>query len=170
MATIDGQDIRDRGIAGELLLRHATRIRGSQAERQIGSIAGFRLCVSDNLFRGPDIVIKGAGAYTANVTDTALGTIRSVEHTIHHLDETAANLAQNLTDTRKRLADTQAQVEAPFEYAERIASLARRQQQIEDELDLNKSQAPSGLDGKPDEAPSVGDSPTPLEAESQGLS
>jgi N12 class adenine-specific DNA methylase len=157
MATIDGQDVRDRGIAGELLLRHATRIRGSRAERQVGSIAGFRLFVSDNLFRGPDIVIKGAGAYTANVTETALGTIRSVEHTLQHLDETAANLVQNITDTRKRLADTQAQVQAPFEYAGRIAALARRQQEIEGSLDLNKSQAPSGLDGKADEGATEGE-------------
>ena len=166
VATIDGKDIRDRGIAGELLLRNAGRIRGSQSERQVGSIAGFRLFVSDNLFRGPEIVIKGAGAYTANVTDTALGTIRSVEYTIQHLDETAANLAQNITDSGKRLADTKAQVETPFEYAERMASLARRQQEIEDELDLTKSQVPSGLDGKPDEAPTEDDAqatPEPVE-------
>jgi hypothetical protein len=158
-AAIDGQDIRDRGIAGELLLRHAGRIRGSQAERQVGSIAGFNLFVSDNLLRGPEIVLKGAGAYTARVTDTALGTIQSVEHTIQHLDETAANLARNITDTRKRLADTQAQAGAPFEYAERLATLARRQQEIEDQLDLTKGQAPSGFDGKPEEAPAGSEMP-----------
>lgn len=159
VATIDAQDIRDRGIAGELLLRHAGRIRGSQAERQVGSIAGFRLFVSDNLLRGPEIVVKGVGTYTANVTETALGTIRSVEHTIQHLDETAANLASNLADTRKRLTDTQTQIQAPFEYAERLAFLARRQQEIEDELDLTKSQVSSGLDGKPDEPSSESDVP-----------
>ena len=169
LATIDGQNIRDRGIAGELILRHAQRVRGSQAERLVGSIAGFRLIVSDNVFRGPEIVIKGAGTYTANVTDTALGTIRSVEHTIQHLDETAANIGRNITDTRKRLADTQAQIEAPFEYAERLASLARRQQEIADELDLTKSQAPSGLDGKLDEAPAAGDAPRVPEPEGPGL-
>jgi N12 class adenine-specific DNA methylase len=170
VTTIDGQDIRDRGIAGELLLRHAERVRGSRAERQVGSIAGFRLFVSDNLFRGPEIVIKGVGAYTANVTDTALGTIRSVEHTIQHLDETAANLAQNITDTRKRLADTQAQVEAPFEYADRLASLVRRQQEIEDELDLAKGSAPSSLDGQSDEVPAEGDVPSAPEPEVANLS
>jgi hypothetical protein len=120
-------------------------------EREAGSIAGFRLFVSDNPFSGPEIVIKGAGAYTAKVTDTALGTIRSVEHTLQHLDETAANLASNITDTRKRLTDTRAQIETPFEYTERLAFLTRRQQEIEDEFDLTKSQAPSGLDGKPEE-------------------
>ena len=132
---------------------------------QVGTIAGFRLLVLDHFFRGPEIVIEGAGTYTAKVTDTALGTIRSVEHTIQHLDETAASLAQNITDTRKRLADTQAQVEAPFEYAERLAFLACRQQEIEDELDLTKDQAPGALDGKPDEAPTEGDAPSQPEPE-----
>ena len=116
--------------------------------------------MSDNLFSGPEISIKGAGAYIANVTDTALGTIRSVEHTIQHLDETAANLADSLADTSKSLADTQVQVEAPFEYAGRLSSLACRQQEIADELDLTKSQAPSGHNGQPDEAPSEGDAGT----------
>jgi N12 class adenine-specific DNA methylase len=167
---IDGQNIRDRGIAGELLLRHAERVRDSQAERQVGSIAGFRLFVTANPFHGPEIVLKGAGAYTTRVTDTALGTIRSVEHTIQHLDETVANLARNITDTRKRLADTQAQVEAPFEYAERMASLARRQQEIEDELDLTKGLAPSVLDGKPDEASPEGGTPAAPEPDGPGLS
>jgi hypothetical protein len=54
--------------------------------------------VSDNLFHGTEILIRGAGDYTAKVTDTALGAIRSVEHTILHLDETAANFAQSITE------------------------------------------------------------------------
>jgi len=143
---IEGQEIRDRGIAGELLLRRAERMRGTHSDRQVGSIAGFQVFVSDNFMQGPEIVLKGATTYTAKVTDTALGAIRSVEHTIQHLEELAGNLVQSIADTRKRLTATQAQVEAPFEYAERLASLVRRQQQIEDELDLTKSQAPSQLD------------------------
>jgi len=166
---IEGQEIRDRGIAGELLLRRAEKMRGTHSDRQVGSIAGLQVFVSDNFMQGPEIVLKAATTYTAKVTDTALGTIRSVEHTIQHLDETAANLAQNLSDTRKRLADTQAQVEAPFEYAARLTFLARRQQEIEDELDLTKGQAPSALDGEPDEVPSESGRPGEPEPEGPGL-
>ena len=144
---IEGQEIRDRGIAGELLLRRAERMRGTRSERQVGSIAGFEVFVADNFMQGPEIVLKGATTYMAKATDSALGTIRSVEYTIQHLEELVANLVQNIADTHKRLTDTQAQVDAPFEYAERLASLVRRQQEIEDELDLNKGQAPSQLDG-----------------------
>ncbi len=85
----------------------------------------------------------------AKVTDTAHGTIRSVEHTIQHLEDLATTLEQNITDTRKRLADTQVQVGTPFEYAERVASLAHRQLEIEDSLDLTKSQASRQVGAEP---------------------
>jgi hypothetical protein len=141
---IEGQEIRDRGIAGELLLRRAEKLRGSRAERQVGSIAGFHVWIADNFMGGSEILLRAA-TYPAKVTDTAHGTIRSVEHTIQHLEEVAETLARNLADTRKRLADTQAQVNAPFEYGARLAELVQRQQQIEDELDLTKNQASAQL-------------------------
>jgi N12 class adenine-specific DNA methylase len=143
---LEGQEIRDRGIAGELLLRRAERMRGSRTERQVGSLAGFQLFVADNFMQGPELVIKGTTTYAAKVTDTALGTIRSLEHTIQHLEELAASLTQNIQDNRKRLADLHVQADAPFEYAERLASLSRRQQEIADELDLTKNQTPAQLE------------------------
>ena len=101
--------------------------------------------MADNFMQGPEIVLKGATTYTAKVTDTALGTMRSLEHTIQHLDELAEALERNITDTRKRLADTQAQLGAPFEYAAKLTELARRQDEIESALDLTKNQAASQL-------------------------
>jgi soluble P-type ATPase len=152
---LEGQEIRDRGIAGELLRRRAERMRGSRAEIPVGSLAGFQLLVADNLMQGPEIVLKGATTYTARVTDTAHGTIRSVEHAIQHLEDVAENLVRGVADARKRLADTQAQVGVPFEYATRLADLVQRQQAIEDELDLTKNQASAQL-----EAEAANDPPT----------
>ena len=150
---IDGQPIQDRGIAGELLLRRAEKLRGTQRELPVGTLAGFQVVIADNFMGGPTIVLKGATSYLAKVTDTAHGTIRSVEHTIQHLEEVAEMLTRNLADTRKRLADTHAQVDAPFEYAERLAELVQRQQEIEDELDLTKNQASAQLDAESPQAP-----------------
>ena len=152
---LDGQEIRDRGIAGELLLRRAERMRRTHAELPVGSIAGFRVFVAVNFMQGPEIVLKAAATYVAKVTDTAHGTIRSIEHTIQHLEEAAATLVQNISDSRKRLADSQAQANAPFEYDERLASLVRRQQEIEDELDLTKDQASGQLGADPAEGASA---------------
>ena len=163
---LEGQEIRDRGIAGELLLRRAERMRGTRSERAVGTIAGFQLFVADNFMQGPEIVLKGATTYTAKATDTALGTIRSVEHTIQHLEDVADNLASTSADTRKRLVDTKAQVDAPFEYAERLASLVQRQQEIEDKLDLTKDQAPSQLEADSPNGPpaDVKEAEEPVEA------
>jgi prefoldin subunit 5 len=150
--TIEGQMVRDRGVAGELphLLRRAERMRGTRAERLVGTLGGFQLFVADNVLAGPEIVIKGATTYVAKATDTALGTIRSVEHAIQHLDDLATSLARNIADVRKRLADSREQADAPFEYAQRLATLVGRQQEIEDALDLTKGQAVASLPSQPD--------------------
>ena len=146
---IEGQEIRDRGIAGELLLRRGERMRGTRVDCQVGSFAGFQVFVADNFMQGPEIVLKGATAYTAKLTDTAHGTIRSVEYVVQHLDDVADTLTRTITDTRKRLADTQAQVDTPFEHTERLADLAQRQQQLESEFDLTRNQAPAALAAEP---------------------
>ena len=142
---LDGQEVRDRGIAGELLLRQAERMRGSHAERQVGSFAGFSLWVADNFMAGPEIVIKGAGTHLAKVANTSLGTIRSLEYSVQSLEEVAATIEQRVSETRKRINDLIAQCGQPFEYEDRLAWLVQRQQDIEEALDLTKSQASSQL-------------------------
>ena len=47
-------------------------------------------------------------------------------------------------------------MDTPFEYAERLAELVRRQDEIENALDLTKSQAPSGLESEPETDPNSG--------------
>jgi hypothetical protein len=143
---IDGQDIRDRGVAGELILRRAEKMRGSGQEKQMGTFAGFQLFVADVLMRGPEAVLKGAAVHSAKVTDTALGTIRSLEHAVQSLPETVETIERNIAHTRKRLADLTTQTDQPFEYNEKLTALLHRQQEITDALDLTKHQASSQLD------------------------
>lgn len=149
---LEGQEIRDRGVAGELILRRAGRMRDTRAEKQIGSFAGFKVFVADNYMRGPQVLLKGAAIHVANAANTALGTIRSVEYTIQNLDETAATLAENIKSSQKRIAAMQEQVEQPFEYADKLAALVKRQQEITNALDLNKNQASNQLAAQTSEA------------------
>src|ERR1022692_980926 len=149
---LEGQEIRDRGIAGELLLRRAERMKGSRSDRLVGTFAGFQVFVADNFMQGPEIVLKGATTHVAKVTDTALGTIRSVEYAVQHLEEFVGTLEQNIADTRKRLADTQAQVETPFEYADKLAALVLRQQEIMDELDRTKNEGGTQMEAEDETA------------------
>jgi N12 class adenine-specific DNA methylase len=143
---LDEQDIRDRGIAGELILRRAEKMRGSNAQREIGAFAGFKLLVADSYMRGPEIVFKGASVHTVSLANTALGMIRSLEYSVQNLDEAAAALAENIKATQKRMTGLREQTEQPFEYAEKLAGLVQRQQEITDALDLAKNQAPNQLD------------------------
>jgi len=143
---IEGQEIRDRGIAGELILRRAERMQGSNAERRIGQFAGFQLLVADIPVSGPQILLRGEATHTAKVSNTALGTIRSVEYAIQSLGEVAEDVARTITDTQKHIADLTAQIGQPFEYEERLATLAQRQQEITELLDLTKNQASNQLE------------------------
>lgn len=146
---LDGQEVRDRGIAGEILLRHAERMNGSGKERQVGRFAGFRVVVSDSLMRGPEILLKNASTHVASVGASALGTIRSVEHAILNIDDSAVSLTQSIAAAQKNITDLREQLDAPFEYAEKLSELNRRQKQIGDALDLAKNQASSLVVSEP---------------------
>ena len=149
---LDGQEIRDRGIAGELLARQGDRVKGRQVERRVGTFAGFHLFVADNFMGGPEIVLKGSSVHRAKFGSSAHGTMRSVEHAVQSLDEVAAGLTERIADTRKRLTELTAQSGQPYEYEDRLAALSRRQQEIADALDLTKSQASSQMAAEePDE-------------------
>jgi len=147
---LQGQVVRDRGIAGELLLRQAERMRGTHAERLVGRFAGFQVFVADNFMGEPEIVLKGAGTHLAKAGNTALGTIRSVEYALQNLDEVAATIEQRIGETRKRITDLDEQTVQPFEYEKRLSELLRREDEIENALDLTKNQAPGGLASEPE--------------------
>ena len=142
---LDGQEIRDRGIAGELLARQGDRVKGRQVERRVGTFAGFHLFVADNFMGGPEIVLKGSSVHRAKFGTSAHGTMRSVEHAVQTLEEVAAGLIGRIADSRKRLTELTAQSGQPYEYEDRLAALSLRQQEIADALDLTKSQAYSQM-------------------------
>jgi len=121
-------------------------MRGANAQREIGEFAGFKLLVADNYLRGPEIVFRGTSVHTVNLANTALGMIRSLEYSAQNLDEAAAALTENIKSTQKRITGLREQTEQPFEYAEKLAGLVQRQQEITDALDLAKNQAPNQLD------------------------
>src|SRR5207249_8356074 len=79
---VDGQPINKRGIAGELIVRRAAKLQGRFGDDvRIGRFAGFDLFLRPALNGNAEIVVRGKNSYSARVTDTALGTIRSLETT-----------------------------------------------------------------------------------------
>jgi hypothetical protein len=144
---LDGQILDNRGIAGELILRRAEKIKNCFGDDvPIGRFAGFDLFLRPGFNNAVEVVIRGKNSYGARVTDTALGTIRSVEAAVQGFEERAAKLETDIADAHKRGRELETKVGAPFEHEERYQELCRRQSEIEEKLDLTKNQAPSQVE------------------------
>ena len=150
---LEGQTLDHRGIAGELILRRAEKLKNRFGDDvRMGRFAGFDLFVRPGFSNTAEIVLRGKNSYSARVTDTALGTIRSLEATVQGFEERAEKLETDIADANKRAKELETKVGAHFEREERYQQLSRRQNEIEEQLDLTKNQAPSQV-----EAVSVGD-------------
>jgi len=136
---------KDRGIAGELLNRIAARIKGSSDEQRAGAFAGFQLYVRPTMFGAAQIVLKGNNEYAANVADTPLGTIRSVEYAVHNFEERLNGWQRDLADAERNNRELETKIGQPFEHEIKLQSLAQRQQELENALDISKNQAANSL-------------------------
>jgi hypothetical protein len=149
---LDKQVFDNRGVAGELLLRRAEKIKTCFGEDiRLGKFAGFDLFIRSGFNNTTEVVLRGQNSYSTRVTDTALGTIRSLESTAQGFEERATRLESDIKDSQKRAVELEAKVGATFEKEERFHHLVKRQSEIEEKLDLTKNQAPSQVEDPADE-------------------
>ncbi len=150
---LDGQALDNRGIAGELIVRRAEKMKNRFGDEvRMGRFAGFDLFLRPAFSDTVEVVLRGKNTYSARVTDTALGTVRSLEATVQGFEERSAKLETGIADSYKRATELRAKVGSPFEKEERYQKLSRRQSEIEEKLDLTKNQAPSQAEAEsPDE-------------------
>ncbi|HUA64668.1 MAG TPA: hypothetical protein VME24_02400 [Alphaproteobacteria bacterium] len=146
---LEGQTLDNRGLAGELIVRRTEKLKNRFGDDvRVGRFAGFDLFLRPGFNNTVEVVLRGRNSYSARVTDTALGTIRSLEATVQGFEERGIRLESDIADSRKRAKQLEAKVGAPFEKEDRYQELARRQSEIEDKLDLTKNQAPSQVEAK----------------------
>lgn len=144
---LDGQEMNNRGIAGELILRRAEKLKSRFGDDvRIGRFAGFDLYLRPSFNNTAEVVVRGKNSYAARVTDTALGTIRSLEVAVQGFEERATKLEADITEAHKRAKELETKVGAAFEKEEHYQQLCRRQSEIEEQLDLTKNQAPSQVE------------------------
>jgi hypothetical protein len=144
---LDKQTLDNRGIAGELLLRRPEKIKTRFGEDiRLGRFAGFDLSVRAGFNNTAELILGGKNSYSTRITDTALGTMGSLESVVQGFEERAARMESDIKDSEKRGTELEAKVGAPFEKKERYHKLVNRQSEIEEKLDLTKNQAPSQVD------------------------
>lgn len=114
---------------------------------RLGAFAGFDLLLRSSFNNAPELVLRGKNSYTTRVTDTALGTIRSLEATTQGFEERMARLEADVKDSQKRASKLEAKMDAPFEKNDRYHFLVKRQSFIEAKLDINKNQGPALFEG-----------------------
>jgi N12 class adenine-specific DNA methylase len=149
---LDRQLLNNRGVAGELIVRQAEKLKNRFGEDvSIGRFAGFDVSLRPSMNNNVEIIVRGKNHYSARVTDTAQGTIRSLEVTVQGFEERVAKLETDITDAHKRAKELEGKVGAPFEHEKRYEQLCRRQSEIEEKLDLTKNQAPSQADATTDD-------------------
>jgi N12 class adenine-specific DNA methylase len=124
-----------QGIMGRIALEKKT---GSQ---DIGEFAGFTLTVKNAYDNRPFLVLKSPSGlnYQANVGDSAIGLVRSLENSINKLDESLEQSRSALARTEADLVTLSKNLDSHFEYELELEQLLVRQQEINTELGLNKS-------------------------------
>jgi hypothetical protein len=144
---LDGQTLDHRGIAGELIVRQAQKLKFRFGEDvRVGRFAGFDLFIRSGFNNTAELVLRGKNSYSTRITDTALGTVRSLEMMAQGFEERATRLDSDIRDSQKRATELEAKVGAPFEHEQRYHDLSKRQSDIEEKLDLTKNQASSQLE------------------------
>ncbi len=144
---LDGQETNNRGIAGELILRRAEKVKNRLGDDvRLGRFAGFDLYLRLSFNNTAEVVVRGKNSYAARVTDTALVTIRSLEATVQGFEERATRLEADIADAHKRARELETKVGAAFEKEGHFQHLRQRQSEIEEQLDLTKNQAPSQVE------------------------
>jgi hypothetical protein len=99
-----------------LLIRRAETIKLHFGEDiRIGTFAGYDLFIRSSYNNTAELVLRGKNSYSTRVTDTALGTIRSLEATVQGFEERAAKLEADIKDSQKRTGELDTNVGATFE-------------------------------------------------------
>jgi len=83
-------------------LRRGNKIESQFGEEaRIGRFAGFDLFIRSGFNNTAEIVLRGRNSYSTRVTDTALGTIRSLESMVQDFEDRATRLESDIRDSQK---------------------------------------------------------------------
>ena len=143
--TVKNETFTDRVKAGRALVFLAAAVKPFESTKPIGSIGGFPISV-ERFDERATLLIHGKHSYRANVSDSAAGTIASLEHALDSIEDRLRERETDLAQSRRQAADLAKQLDQPFEHEEKLAAATKRQQEIVAALDITKNQAAVTID------------------------
>jgi hypothetical protein len=143
-----GKGAREEGAAA--LTGAILSWRDDQTLQVRGSFRGFEilsrgrgatLLVSPDEERLPELFIRGAGIYKAQLNaENPVGTMQSIEYALRGLDKAVADERERTARAEKMLGDFQEQAGRPFEHEVKLKELLVRQAELNAMLDLDKGE------------------------------
>ena len=149
--TVRNETFIDRVKAGRALVFLAAAVKPFESSKTVGSIGGFPISV-ERFDERATILIHGKHSYRANISDSAAGTIASLEHALDSFEDRLRERETDLAQSRRQSADLTRQLDQPFEHEEKLATATKRQQEIITALDITKNQASPKIDESISEA------------------
>jgi hypothetical protein len=123
----------------------AAAVKPFESTKPIGSIGGFPISV-ERLDERATLLIHGKHSYRANVSDSATGTIASLEHAVDSIEDRLRERETDLAQSGRQSADLAKQLDQPFVHDEKLATAFNRQQEIIAALEITKNQAVANFD------------------------
>ena len=149
--TVKKETFADRAKAGRALVFLAAALKPFQSTNTMGNIGGFPVSIH-RFDERTNLSIHGKNSYNANVSDSALGTIASVEHALESMEDRLHEREADVKEARKQGEDLTKQLGHPFEHEQKLSAATKRQQEIVTKLDITKNQASASVDGATDQA------------------
>ena len=138
--TVKNETFTDRVKAGRALVFLAAALKPFESTKAVGNIGGFPISV-ERFDERATLLIQGKHAYRANVSDSATGTIASLEHALDSMEDRLRERETDLAQSHRQSADLAKQLDQPFEHEEKLATACERQCEIITALDITKNQA-----------------------------
>lgn len=164
---IEGKEYADRKEAGEAIQKISGRLFLEKQKGMAGTAINF------GEYAGLPLSINPGGSYysgavgtqtgairiqadsntifvgesaIAHATESATGTIQSLDYSVNNLEEKLSGVQGMLRSLREDIDAMTAQIEAPFPQAEKLRELEKRQIEINRELGLDKSDLTEALE------------------------
>lgn len=151
---VNSQTFTDRKAAGEALIEQGKRLLNMNREGEtptlVGTFAGFDLYVTD----GAEMLLRGDGQYRAQINmQSPTGTVQSLEAAVRRIDTLLSTTETRLKEQKSAVAKLEKVASAPFERAEELSKVRKRNAEIMAELNPVEDTAGYGEDA--DEADDV---------------
>ena len=152
---IDGTVYSERKEAGEAIIRQAYLLRGMDLYEKIGNYCGFDLYIKSYALGhlAPSVIARGEAEHTGTVSDSEVGTVASLDYALRNMERRIEDTRSSLEQMEKKYVKLAEEMAKPFPYEEKLRELLKRQYEINNELDLDKSERTAGVEGGEEEMP-----------------